>query len=597
MNQENSKLSLNPIFKEQLFLLKTSAQNEFNVHLSINKMAHDKQYRNTVFNELNELGSEKLNQHLHILKRTPVYLKSVSEPFSLEHLPTPKRTKEQSQAYAPPKRKKSSTLFLASSVMLFLSIFFAWKSNYLQTIWQSNVAVAQQPIAKEAMTHVPVSPATKAGIVVEPVIKKDPLSLPSTNATMSMRLHGSNTVGENLAPALLEAYLKSIDIKEMLWVQGEDRVERELQYIENEHIYAIELQAHGSSTGFKDLLNSETDMSMSSRKIKDKENTALRPLYGDLSHSTQEVIIGLDGLAIIVNSRNPITTLTTKQLADVFSGEITNWSAFGFDDLPIHIYARDENSGTWDTFKNLVLKHHHKKLFPQARRFESSNELSTRVSQDIGAIGFIALPYINNSKAIAIAATQQTSAIYPTRFTVSTEDYPLSRRLYLYAPSINNEMVKKFSQFAVSHAGQKIVEEVGLVSQNIKLENIYQVKDAPQIYNDYAQVASRLSVNFRFNSGSNELDNKGKRDLFRLVNYMREHQGRRIVLMGFSDVTGSQQKNIELSLLRANVLEQELIARGLNVVAVEGLGAQLPIASNRTSLGRRKNRRVEVWFL
>lgn len=594
MDQENHKLNLNPLFKKQLFLLKTAAKNEFNIHISIDKMAHDKQYRNTVFDELNELGSEKLNQHLHILKRIPVYLKSVSEPFSLEHLPTPKGRKKslKKEPVDEPDKKSFRTLFLICFALLIFSLFFAWRSNYLQPILQPNVAIAKQVVDIKVLPL----PATKPVLSTASVTKKRHLTLPSAEKTVSLRLHGSNTVGENLAPALLEAYLKSTGIKEMLWVQGESRVERELQYIENNHIYAIELQAHGSSTGFKDLLNNEADMGMSSRKIKNKENELLRPLYGELAHSAQELIIGLDGLAIIVNSANPITKLTTKQLAKIFSGETDNWSALGGNDLPIHLYTRDENSGTWDTFKNLVLKSHHKKLYHKARRFESSNELSERVSQDISAIGFIALPYVNNSKALAIAASQQTSAIYPTRFTVSTEDYPLSRRLYMYAPSIKNKIVKDFSNFVISHAGQKIVEEVGLVSQNIKLEKIYQVKDAPQIYNDYAQVASRLSVNFRFKSASNELDSKGERDLIRLMDYMAENQGRRIVLMGFSDATGSPWKNIKLSRLRANVLEQELIARGLNVVAVEGLGAQLPVASNRTALGRRKNRRVEVWF-
>jgi phosphate transport system substrate-binding protein len=136
---------------------------------------------------------------------------------------------------------------------------------------------------------------------------------------------------------------------------------------------------------------------------------------------------------------------------------------------------------------------------------------------------------------------------------------------------------------------------VGLVSQNIKLEEAYRVKNAPKNYNKYAEIANRLSVNFRFESGSNELDNKAKRDIKRLVDYLTKHRGRRVVLMGFSDSLGDPQMNIKLSLVRASKLEKELNAYGLNATAVEGFGAHLPIGSNNTPMGRSKNRRVEVW--
>ena len=108
-------------------------------------------------------------------------------------------------------------------------------------------------------------------------------------------------------------------------------------------------------------------------------------------------------------------------------------------------------------------------------------------------------------------------------------------------------------------------------------------------------MAKRLSVNFRFKSGSNELDNKGQRDLLRLVDFMTDHQQHRIILVGFSDALGEAKRNLKLSILRAGVLENALTERGLNIVAVEGFGSLLPVASNNNPLGRSKNRRVEVW--
>ena len=195
----------------------------------------------------------------------------------------------------------------------------------------------------------------------------------------------------------------------------------------------------------------------------------------------------------------------------------------------------------------------------------------------------------------ALRNIASSTAIFPTRFTVSTEDYLLARRLYMYVPSSALSIVKSFAEFTISHQGKEMVEKSGLISQNIKLEKSYKVGNAPKKYNEYTEMASRLSVNFRFTSGSNELDNKAKRDLSRLLHFMEINPGRRVVLMGFSDITGVPEKNKSLSLLRAHVLEKELTARGINVTAVEGFGAELPIASNSTKLGRSRNRRVEVW--
>ena len=597
--------TLNPEFKKQLFSLKNIAMNEFNIQISTDKMVQDEQYRDIVFDELGDLDNEELNRYVNILKKTPIFIESSAEEFSLEKLPSLSSQKKRNKAAkqnAIMHEEKSSKApnRLALIVLLFFCISLlaagaAWYGGYLQIDLTSQQALAQQttsateqPSKIDEINTGTAQPLTVTPATIAPM-------LPSRDRIVSLRLHGSNTIGENLAPALLEAYLESIGVQTMQWVQGEHTVERELQYIKDDQVYAVELHAHGSSTGFNDLLAGEADMAMSSRKIKEKELEQIRPLYGDLAHAGQENIIGLDGLAIIVNPNNSINTLTSRTLAKIFSGEISNWKTIGGSDLPIKIYARDKNSGTWDTFKNLVLKANNKNLIDSAIRLESSNELSEEVSKDPGAIGFIGLPYINHSKAISIAASAKTSPIYPTRFTVSTEDYPLSRRLYMYAPSLANQMVKGFTQFVVSHAGQEIVEQIGLISQNIKLETIHKIKSAPQIYNNYTEVAKRLSVNFRFKSGSNELDNKGQRDLLRLVDFMTDHQQHRIILMGFSDALGEAKRNLKLSILRAGVLENALTERGLNIVAVEGFGSLLPVASNNNPLGRSKNRRVEVW--
>ena len=188
-------------------------------------------------------------------------------------------------------------------------------------------------------------------------------------------------------------------------------------------------------------------MGMASRRVKPKEISLLRTKTGDLSKVGNEHIIALDGLAVIVNQNNPLKAITTKTLAAIYSGEINNWSQIGGERAPITLYSRDGNSGTWDTFKSLVLKKHGTELSRTALRFESSSELSRKVSQDEHAIGFIGLNYIGYNKALAISEGEGTKAIYPTRFTIATEDYALARRLYFYTPTNSKELVKGVCAF------------------------------------------------------------------------------------------------------------------------------------------------------
>ena len=577
--RNDRKLIINPEFKKHLLLLKRSVSAELDIQISLDKMESDKQYRFMVLSELDGLGSKALNELVSLLKQTPVHIKL---------------TDSEIETLLKPEKKLSSLVLILISLILIVLVasFVSWQNGH----HNANTLNEEPSLNDPKATEIPLSKETSETLpVVLPIINKVQLSLPSTERTVKLRLHGSNTVGERLAPALLEAYLRSQSVTKMQWLDDGISVERELQFIQDDQVYAMQLYAHGSSTGFSALLAGEADMSMSSRKIKATEVEALKATMGDLSAFGQEHIIGLDGIAIIVHKNNPVEHISNDNLSKIFSGEISNWAELGGNDVAIKLYARDKNSGTWDTFNSLVLQANNKQLKQGSQRFESSSELSNQVAQDIAAIGFIGLPYVNHAKALAISETQESIATYPTAFTVRTEDYALSRRLYFYAPNSSNLITQKFIEFVLSDEGQQIVENIGLVSQNIKLEEIDSVKNAPKIYNKYAQISSRLSVNFRFESGSNDFDNKAKRDIKRLVEYLTKHSGKRIVLMGFSDSLDDEKLNENLSYMRASKLEKELNAYGLNVTAVEGFGNKLPIASNKTALGRSKNRRVEVW--
>jgi len=538
------------------------AQSEFDIEISIEKMLAEEHYRQLVLSELFQLGHKDINQIIDWLNPVTTAKKVATK-----------------------KASKNKVIFFSIAIIITCSLLFF-----------SGLFEAPQPTAEKILTkkNIPVLDTEKKVVNLPPVPVK---IVAQAKPQVLFRLHGSNTIGEKLAPKLLEGFLAQQNISEFVWQTKSNPLERVLTYQQGDARFAIELHAHGSSTAFADLKSSKADIGMASRRIKANELNQLQQSSGNLNKVGNEHIIGLDGLAVIVNQNNAIKQLSSETLAKVFAGDISNWSQLGGPSLPIKIYARDQHSGTWDTFKNLVLKKHKTKLAKQAKRLESSSELSNLVSQNEGAIGFIGLNYVLHNKALAISATKNTTAIFPTRFTISTEDYALSRRLYFYTPTSASDMVKNFAQFAISQQGQEIVADTGLISQNIKLEQAYPLEGAPAQYNSYTKTAKRLSLNFRFDYATKDFDNKGKRDLQRLVSFMEEHNGRRIVLMGFSDSIGAKLKNKDLSFKRAKSVEHALTSRGIPVLAVEAMGEALPIANNNTEAGRKRNRRVEVWLL
>jgi phosphate transport system substrate-binding protein len=364
----------------------------------------------------------------------------------------------------------------------------------------------------------------------------------------------------------------------------------------------IEIHAHGSATAFRDLIAAKADVGMASRKIESREREdALAAGLGDMTSQVSEHVIGLDGLAVIVNRANPIQSLTTAQIARIFSGDIADWSDVMGKPGPIKIYARDQNSGTWDTFKSLVLKD--RPLRSDATRLEDSKELSNRVADDEQAIGFIGLPYILNAKSIAVFETQHqgrnTTPLYPTVFTVQTEEYPLTRRLYFYYPQSPTLWARKFVAFALSRPGQAVVADTKFVSLTpcTNCEQPRTETEVPERYTMLTRDRVRISLNFFFRSGSADLDNRAAADIDRVLELLHDlnYSGSGIVLMGFADNVGSAEANKALSGKRAQSVAEQFISRGIHPEVLEPMGSLKPIASNDSPTGREKNRRVEIW--
>lgn len=419
----------------------------------------------------------------------------------------------------------------------------------------------------------------------------------TANLTHPLRLHGSNTIGARLAPALAEEFLRKQGATDVRTVNGANPDEAIVlgTLPGNTVPTIIDVSSHGSSTAFVDLLNGDADIGLSSRKINTDEIRNLVS-FGDMTSPASEHILGLDGIAVIVNRDNPIESLTKEQVARLFSGEITSWEQLQSPRGAVKIYARDDKSGTFDSFKALVLGT--KRLAASALRFEDSIALSDAVARDPGGIGFIGLPYIRDAKAVAISEGN-LSPLLPNTLTVGTEDYLLSRRLYLYTKSAGqNQWTNKFVEFALSSAGQRIVAESGFVAQTVKAESTTIAARAPLEYKRLTEGAERLSLNLRFRKGGKDLDNKARLDLDRVVNFITDLKftGQNILLFGFADDGIGNDTNLELSKERAQLVAEQFKRRGLTPRVVAGFGDSIAVASNLTEEGKEKNRRVELWL-
>lgn len=421
----------------------------------------------------------------------------------------------------------------------------------------------------------------------------------ANQGSVVLRLSGANRIGSALAPSLAEEFLKQQGAREVRTVPlnkpDEVRVEGILPGDSSPKV--IEIRSHGSNTAFEDLKTGSADIGMASRAIKPKEVDQLAKAgLGSMSSPGSEHVLGLDAIAVIVSPSNPVESLTSKQVALIFGGELRNWSDIGRSSGPVNIYTRDDSSGVYETFKSLVLRD--RPLANSARRITSNAALADDVSKDPNGIGVIALENVGQAKTVAISENG-TRPLLPNQLNVATEDYPFTRRLTLYTPANpRNELTRKFVEFALSSKGQQIVAKNGFVGQNVASTKVETPTGAPQEYRQLTSAANRLSIDFRFKPGSTDLDNKSLADLDRVVTFIADlhYTGDRILLFGFADNTGSKQVNDALSKDRADAVGREFDRRGIQPASVVGFGSELSVATNDSPEGRQKNRRVEIWL-
>jgi phosphate transport system substrate-binding protein len=214
----------------------------------------------------------------------------------------------------------------------------------------------------------------------------------------------------------------------------------------------------GSGVGISALISGSTDIAQTSRKMKFDEKQKM----SEANKTTKEVTIAFDALAVIVNPDNTILQLTRQQLEDIFTGKITNWKQVGGEDLKIVVYSRETSSGTYEFFKEHVLKN--KNYMPSVLSMPATGAIIQSIKQTKGAIGYVGLAYLNKEVKALKVSYDGKNFVEPNVVNAKNKTYPIVRPLFYYYHAGNEKQVKSFIDFVLSDEGQKIVEQVGYIS-------------------------------------------------------------------------------------------------------------------------------------
>ncbi|MGL4954780.1 MAG: phosphate ABC transporter substrate-binding protein, partial [Cetobacterium sp.] len=234
----------------------------------------------------------------------------------------------------------------------------------------------------------------------------------------------------------------------VIQVKGSDTIVNVSQYIAEEYMgknkdARIAVTGGGSGVGISSLINGTADIGMASRNIKEKElQTA-----ADKGLKLKEVVLGYDGITVIVNENNKLDNVNHLDLAKIFRGEITNWKELGGDDATIVVLSRDSSSGTHEFFKEHIIREENTKKDAEYGRntlYMPSNEaIKQEAKNNKYAVGYIGMGYMDKS-----VKSLKVDSVEPNVQNVADKKYPIAREIYWYVIDTDNKDVNGLVDFA-----------------------------------------------------------------------------------------------------------------------------------------------------
>lgn len=435
---------------------------------------------------------------------------------------------------------------------------------------------------------------------------------------------GSDTINSELIPQLIEAYAKTLP-GSTLTVAPPTPAGLPITILQNgRKRFGIKVLSEGSLTGLRAMSAGEADFATSSDRYTDEEIRQFQSLTGiNLRAPGKENVLALDALTIIINRQNPLfgRVFALEEIAAIYAGRLGFWSQLGGAERRINVYSRNRQSGTYRHFKTKVLEPYGYDFGPNTQFLNSSADVREAVQKDVDGIGFIGGSHVGLQNHALTIRSPCGLVHRPDEFSVLTEAYPLTRRLYLYQPvDPRDPDARSLVDFMLRHPHARgVIFNSGFVDQVIYFELPEQeafwarssLKPGAQRLPasgeavrirllDLLGTTRRLAINLRFESNSDKLDPKALADLQRLIAFLQGPvaEGKRIYLVGFADSRGSFEYNLDLSLRRARHVAQALALLGIPIADERVMGASwlAPVACETNEEGLYFNRRVEVWM-
>lgn len=416
---------------------------------------------------------------------------------------------------------------------------------------------------------------------------------------------GVGTQASAIVQELLPAYAQSLDAQINKAPDGAYVLTNSTE----DEIANISLVDTASSSNLPALLQQQAAIALTAQPF----------LSDEVSDSDDNQVIGLNALTIVTAEDNPVSAISTSDVAKVFSGEIRNWSELGGPDGPIILYGPQSDSELARLFENWLISTQNDENTQLFENIVKVENVAEQVASKPDAIGYTDF---SNSQAAKTMDIQGDCGIATSasRFTIKAEEYPLTQRFYAHQSAQSKiEHLDELLNFIQSDAGQDIVSRHSLINQldtSISIDN-----QGERFVNAIASSATdtesellrqmvkqimdseRLSTTFRFNTGSDQMDQRAQWDVIRLAEKLQSLANRNSVvyLLGFTDSIGDFELNREVSLRRANQIRDALLETNAGLadqLSIEsaGFGEIAPLACNENAQGRSINRRVEVWI-
>jgi len=425
-----------------------------------------------------------------------------------------------------------------------------------------------------------------------------------------LTISGSRTLGELIVRPLLETYAQSGGASNPIWTQRGSSSERGFQaQFGAGQTFSAALTLKGTLSGIDDLAKGNAQIAMLERRMTKAEAQRVATAgLGDPLALGNEAIIGASAVVVVVHPSNPVKALTFAQVEGIFSGRIRNWNEVGGPNRRIQVLAPMAGSTLLDVAKDTLSDPF--EILPSARRTGTSLETADLVSADPASVGLVHTDYRGNTAALALTnGCGQT--FEPTPFNIQSETYPLWSRQFLYSTSTAARSTRDFLAFVQTPAAQRVLQDRGLGGLAPSLANkgaitfdraqTAKYPDASARFLDivaaFVAGAARVTVTFRFEPGSNDLDGRAIADLDRLVEFVKGGAlGRRtLALVGYWENTGNFIADVAQSKARAVAVAELLQKKGLTVERLFGFGPLLPVECDRAAVSQQRNRRVEVW--